>query len=263
MGGSPNKSLISTGTEAADRMADVILELSFHDSTIGISAISRRLGISKAVVHRILQSLLSRGLVQVDPESREYSLGPSATAIGLRALRQMDLRKIAHDELMILRDGTQETTTLSLLAVDKRMYVDQYESPQEIKMMVELGRTYPLYAGASSRAILAFLPETLISRVMGSLIEPHTNETRLNRDDIYDRLEEVRKNGYATSRGERQAGAGSVAAPVFGGDATVIGSISVCGPLARFDAESVSRHIPLVTAAADRISIRLKQGQGA
>lgn len=260
MGGSPQQRLVSTGTESADRMADVILELSFHESTIGISAISRRLGISKAVVHRILQSLLSRGLVQVDPESREYGLGPSAIAIGLRALRQMDLRKIAHDELLTLRDETQETTTLSLLAIDKRMYVDQYESPQEIKMMVELGRTYPLYAGASSRVILAFLPETLIDRILNSGIEPLTGETPLNSDDLRALLAKVRKNGYATSRGERQAGAGSVAAPIFRDDGTVIGSISACGPLVRFDSESVNRYVPLVTAAASRISARLKQG---
>jgi DNA-binding IclR family transcriptional regulator len=143
------------------------------------------------------------------------------------------------------------------LVVDKRTYVDQYESPQEIKMTVEPGRLYPLYAGASSRAILAFLPEVDVARVLSSGIEPLTEETIHDLDLLKERLAEVRANGFATSRGERQSGAGSVAAPVFRGDGRVVGSISVCGPLARFDAAAVDRYIPLVTSAAARISARL------
>lgn len=247
----------STGTEAAERVADVLLALSRNDVSIGVSAISRELSLSKAVVHRILQSLVSRDLVMIDPNTREYSLGPSATALGARALRQLDLRTVAREELISLRNETQETTTLSLLVADHRTYIDQFVSAQEIKMTVELGRMYPLHAGASSRAILAFLPQADSTRVLQSDLTPLTAETIHDRRALEERLAEVRKDGYATSRGERQSGAGSVAAPIFGGDGRVVGSISACGPLARFDAETVARYIPLVTASAARISAQL------
>jgi DNA-binding IclR family transcriptional regulator len=247
----------STGTEAAERVADVLLALSRNDVSIGVSAISRELSLSKAVVHRILQSLVSRDLVRIDPETREYSLGPSATALGARALRQLDLRTVARGELISLRNETHETTTLSLLVSDHRTYIDQFVSAQEIKMTVELGRMYPLHAGASSRAILAFVPEADAARVLRSDLEPLTTETIHDRNVLEERLNEIRRNGYATSRGERQSGAGSVAAPVFGSDGRVVGSISVCGPLARFDAETVARDIPLVVASAARISAQL------
>ena len=247
----------STGTESAERVADVLLALSRSDGPIGITSISRELSLSKAVVHRILQSLASRDLVRVDPVTREYHLGSGATALGARALRQLDLRVVARDELVGLRDETKETTTLSLLVVDKRTYIDQYEGPQEIKMTVELGRLYPLYAGASSRAILAFLPESEISRVLEPGLEQLTDETIQDQGVLRERLAGVRANGYAISQGERQSGAGSVAAPIFQGDNRVIGSISVCGPLARFDSAAVARYIPLVSEAAARISTRL------
>lgn len=248
---------VSTGTEAAERVADVLLAFSHGEGSMGVSAIARELSLSKAVVHRILQSLVSRGLIRFESTTREYSLGPSATVLGARALRQLDLRIIARDELVHLRNDTQETTTLSLLVVDKRTYIDQYESPQEIKMTVELGRLYPLYAGASSRAILAYLPEVDVARVLGAGLEPLTDETIHEVDVLQEHLADIRRNGHAISRGERQSGAGSVAAPVFGGDGRVIGSISICGPLARFDAHAISRYIPLVTTAAARISTRL------
>ena len=246
--------MTSTGTEAAERVADVLLAFSRGEGMMGVSKLARELSLSKAVVHRILQSLVSRGLVSFNPGTREYSLGPSATVLGARALRQLDLRIVARDDLAKLRDKTSETTTLSLLVADKRTYVDQYESMQEIKMTVELGRLYPLYAGASSRSILAFLPEGDVERVVEAGLKPLTAATIDDAEDLRQHLKEIRVNGYATSRGERQSGAGSVAAPIFGGDGRVLGSISTCGPLNRFDEAAISRYIPLVTAAAARVS---------
>lgn len=64
----------------------------------------------------------------------------------------------------------------------------------------------------------------------------------------------MKAHGYAVSQGERQSGAGSVSAPIFQGDHRVIGSISVCGPLARFDSQTVARYIPMVMDAAREIS---------
>ena len=247
----------SVGTEAAERVADVLLAFSRGGRTLGISALSRELQLSKAVVYRILQSLLSRGLVDFDPTSREYGLGPSAIVLGARALRYLDLREVAREDLLRLRDLTRETTTLSLLAVDHRTYVDQYESPQEIRMEVELGRLYPLHAGASSRAILAFLPEPEVERVLRGGLDPLTEETVIVADKLREGLVAVRSDGYATSRGERRSGAGSVAAPVFSADGRVTGSISVCGPLLRFNTDAVSRYVPLVTEAAANISRKL------
>lgn len=249
----------STGTESAERVADVLLAFSHGEGSIGVSKLARELDLSKAVIHRILQSLVSRSLISFDPGTREYSLGPSATVLGARALRQLDLRIVAREDLARLREETRETTTLSLRVANNRTYVDQHESMQEIKMTVELGRLYPLYAGASSRSILAFLPESVIEDIIEIGLTPLTEATIRDAGELREQLAEIRTNGYAISRGERQSGAGSVAAPIFGGDRNVLGSISACGPLARFDAEAISRYIPLVTSAAARISSEFGQ----
>lgn len=244
----------SAGTEAAARVADVLLLFVSGPDTLGVSEIARELRLSKAVVHRILQSLASRSLVRVDPVTRGYRLGPGAIALGARALRDFDLRAAARPTLRRLRDLTGETTTLSMLLGESRLYLDQYESPREIKMTVPLGRPFPLYAGASSRAMLAFLPDQTVEHVVAAGLDRLTRETVLDADELRRRLAETRASGCATSRGERQDGAGSVAAPIFGIDGEVVGSISVCGPVSRFDVETVERYVPLVRAAAAEIS---------
>lgn len=249
----------TTGTESAERVADVLLSFARSDAPMGVSAIARELDISKAVVHRILQSLVSRNLVQYSPESRDYRLGAAAAALGAQALRQLDVRGVARIPLMELRDATGETTTLSLLSAEKRTYIDQYESPNEVKMTVELGRMYPLHAGASSRAILAYLPAQFVERVVSGGLSQTTAHTITDPASLLTSLETIRERGYSRSVGERQADAGSVAVPIFGPHREVVGAISICGPIARFSDDTVSRFAPLVVSTAAKISDLMRE----
>ncbi len=250
----------SSGTKAAGRVADVLMLLAQGPDSAGVSEVARELGLSKAVVHRILQSLVSRSLVAVNPETREYRLGPAALALGARASRDVDLRRVARPVLRQLRDDTNETTTLSVLVDDSRIYLDQIESRQEVKMTVELGRPHPLHAGASSRVILAFLPLQRIARIVNSDLPALASNTITNRYVLRRELAEVRQRGYATSHSERQPGAASVAAPLFNADSEVVGSLSVCGPESRFDDATSARFAPLVKAAAAEVSRALGWG---
>ncbi len=252
--GSAPPSTGGTGTEAADRVADVLTLFAHGSASVGVSEIARELELSKAVVHRILQSLASRSFVTVNPDTREYRLGPAAVALGARALRDVDLRRVARPVLRRLRDDTDETTTLSELVDDTRVYLDQIESRQEVKMTVELGRPHPLHAGASSRVILAFLPAERVKRIIDAGLPALTSDTIASAHALRRELAEVRRTGYAASHNERQLGAASVAAPVFNVEGEVVGSLSVCGPVSRFDDAATARYAPVVIAAAEEVS---------
>lgn len=243
-----------SGTEAAARVADVLLLFTSGPASLGVTAIGRELGLSKAVVHRILQSLTSREVLVVDPVTKGYRLGPAAAALGARALRESSLRAAALPVLRRLRDATDETTTLSELVGDERVYLDQVESAQEIKMTVETGRRFPLHAGGSSKVILAFLPDERRERILAQPLPALTPLTSTDVKLLRDELELIAAERIAVSGGERQYGAASVAAPLFGIDGEVAGAISACGPTSRFDEAAIARHVPLVRRAAEEIS---------
>lgn len=229
----------STGTESADRVADVLLAFAQSDRALGVSEIARSLHLSKAVVHRILQSLASRSIVQPMAGESTYSLGPAAIDLGTKAWSQLDVRTIAAPVLRALRAETRETATLSALVGHRRVYLDQYESPQEVKMVVEIGPQYPLHSGASSRAILAFLPEHFAVEALGELSSSNPDT---DADAFFSRLAEIRDLGYATSINERKTGAASIAAPFFDGAAHVLGSVSSSGPAFRYSSTADDEH---------------------
>ena len=246
-----------SGTEAVTRAADVLLLFTGGPASLGVSEVARRLDLSKAVVHRILRSLASRQLVVFDEASRSYRLGPAAAALGARALRDLNLRQVALPILLRLQQETGETATVSALVGLSRVYVDQIVSRQEIKMTVDLGHPHPLHAGASSKAILAFGPPELRRHILSQPLAALTPRTPGSRAALEADLARVARAGVAVSMGERQPGAASVAAPVCGVDGYALGSISVCGPIDRFDAPTIERLVPRVRDAGREISRQL------
>ena len=259
-GGSGGSQTIAT----VERAADVLVLFSESgERTLGVTEIAQRLTLSKAAVHRILASLRTRALVEVDETTRRYSLGPAAFALGVAYQAHIDMRGTAAPELRALSAATHETATLSVFSGHGRIYVDQVTPAREIVMSVPLGLAFPLHAGASSKALLAFLPESEIETVLEALPEvppeaPPGPEPApvIDRAALREELGEIRRRGYATSNGERQAGAASIAAPVFDHSGRPVAALSVCGPAERFGPhmETAQRLLPEATA---RVSARL------
>lgn len=241
-----------------ERAADVLNH--FADSgapTLGITEIADALGMSKAAVHRILASLRSRGFIELDESSRRYSLGVGAMKLGLAYLDRIELRRVAHPELVGLSERTAETATLSVRSGWTRFYVDQVTPQREVIMSVTLGRPYPLHAGGSSKAFLAFLaPDEIDAYLAQPDLAVLTPGTVTDRGRLRQELSQVRERGWAQSFAERQSGAASVAAPVFDHRGRAVGVVSVCGPVERFRDEAPSCVEPLLEVTA-RLSARL------
>jgi IclR family acetate operon transcriptional repressor len=230
----------SVTVAAVERAADVLLHFSVTPGPdLGVTEIAADLGLSKAAVHRVLASLRTRGLVELDAQTHRYSLGVSAMRLGMSYLDRIDVRRIARPFLKQLSERTQETATLSIkVEHGSRVYVDQVTPEREVIMSVTLGKPYPLHAGASSRALLAFLPEETIEAYIASgPLSSMTASTIIDAAALRQDLAAVRAAGWARSTAERMSGAGSVAAPVLDHDGNAVAVISVCGPAERFAAE--------------------------
>jgi DNA-binding IclR family transcriptional regulator len=243
----------SSGVHAVERAADVLLAFTSGEGPLGISELARALEMPKSAVHRSVNSLVKSGLLARDSASRRYKLGPGAVQLGLVALGTADVLTRAHPILTELTASTSETAALSLRVGMERMYVAQVEGPQVIRMKAELGRRHPIYLGASGKAILAGLEQQELEDYLQDLVPVRlTPATITDLDALRRDLDEVRARGYAVSLGERDRWTASVAAPVRGTGGRIVGSVAVCGPIARFTADAVPTFAaPVLRAAHD------------
>lgn len=239
-----------------ERATDVLMLFTRSErADLGVTEIAKELELSKAVVHRVLTTLAAKGFVEVTGDSRRYRLGPAVLSLGASYLDRVDVRTLAMPSLRELSQMTNETATLSLRYGWERMYVDQVTPDREVKMTVVLGRRFPLHAGSSSKAFLAFLPPDERERYLSTHhLEQLTDRTIVDNDALRLDLERISQRGYAVSFGERQAGAGSVASPLLDHRGQPAAVISVCGPLERFSEEvdMISRLLLETTAELSR-----------
>lgn len=252
----------SNGSSAitVERAADVLLlYASAPTQFLGVTEIAQALGLSKTAVHRILGSLKNKGLVESDPVTHRYGLGPVIVSLGLAYLDRLDVRQIAAPELIELSRATYETATLSVRTGQSRVYVDQVTPDREVLMSVQIGVAHPLHAGASSKAFLAFLHPDEIDRYLGGTLARVTPLTVIDPTKLRAELAEIRDRGWACSMGERQSGAGSVAAPVMDYRGLPVAVISVCGPAERLAGE-IEECAAALVATTTRLSVRMGHG---
>ena len=244
--------------QSVERVSAILLAFSKDGPLLKLTDIARRLDLPKSAVHRILDSLVQTGFVMREPESARYRLGPQAVELGMAAIGAPDVATIADPLMRWLTTEMQETTTLSLRVGWERFYAAQIESNQNVRMTVEIGRRWPLYAGASGRAILSALPPAELDYYLETVdLVPLTRGTIIGKERLRAELVGDCGRGYASSSGERDPSAAAVAAPIKGQSGRVIGSLSICGPITRFDPDSITRYGSLVVTATGELTKRL------
>ena len=254
---SSNGQITRNSSVALERGADVLLLFASSKAPkLGVTQIANELGLSKAVVHRILSALRNKGIVEFDAVSRRYALGPIIMSLGLTYLNKLEARQIAVPELVGLSKLTNETATLSVRTGASRAYVDQVTPDREVLMSVQIGVSYPLHAGASSKALLAFLPDEEIDRYLEEPLRKVTPATITDRRKLRRELKQIVERGWAYSFGERQAGASSVAAPILDYRDYPIAVVSVCGPSDRIESE-INMCAEHLVAAVNRMSRKM------
>jgi IclR family transcriptional regulator, KDG regulon repressor len=209
--------------------------------------IIERTGLPRSTVFRGLKLLIAEGFVHQDATSKRYTLGPRMLQLGMVARRQLGSEDIVAGPLVTLGNRTQETITLSILDLPSRICVFVLEAPSDLRHVVQVGARYPLHLGAAGKAILAYLPT--------DVVRPILEGNGLSRTQIAameDELKAIRTQGWATTTGERVAGATTIAAPVVVGG-MIFGSVAVVGPSDRM-MPKFEAHRPLVIESANTIS---------
>ena len=131
---------------------------------------------------------------------------------------------------------TGETADLALLRGRDLTYVAEVR-PAAIVSAAWLGRTVPLHATSTGKALLAFLGDAELHRLLPTVLTAHTATTLTDPDALAVELALTRRRGYATCHGELEAHLHGVSAPVLDPAGRVRGVVSVWGPDVRVTAD--------------------------
>lgn len=220
---------------AVEKALHILLAFRTDHPTWGVRELAAHLRLSPATVQRLLQTLKNYGFVDQDPESRLYRLGN--VYFGLLDVLQshFPVTREATPFMKELALRTDETVHLNVIDGRDRICIDSLESLQSLKAGMPIGNRSPLYAGASSKCLLAFASDAFIEDYLhGVTLRRLTENTLQDRKSLRAEIERIRKEGYARSLGERTAGLGSLSVPVFNHRGDLLAALSLAIPGLRF-----------------------------
>lgn len=220
---------------------------------LGLTAAAQAAGLDKATCYRGLQALWRAGLLRRDGD--KYRLGFKLLELAERLRGGLPPSRVARPIMERLRDATGQSVQLVVRDGAIGVYAEVVEGLTAIRLYIRPGRQAPLYAGASTRLHLAFLPPDMRRSIVEGPLEQFTPRTVTLPSLLEDLGEAIRATWFALSLGELEPFTGELAAPVFGRDGEVVAALSVAGVDQAFlDAGQMKIFVGRLDAAAKELS---------
>lgn len=234
-----------------------ILKLFLTHSKLSFNEMVQLSGMPKTSVYRMVLSLEEMGLLDKDGEGK-YSLGLLFLQFGHLVAERLDIRQVALPVMQALHDEVGEAVNLIVKDGNEAIYIEKLDTKQRVRLYTAIGRRSPLYAGACSRVILAFLPHHEREDYLAKIdLTPIASGTITDKDQLRLLLAESQKTGYTVSHSELENYTSAVAAPIFNHKGEVAAGISIAGLDVNYQGEKLPPLAEKVKTAAREISRKL------
>jgi IclR family transcriptional regulator, KDG regulon repressor len=231
--------------------ARLLKQFSYRERELGVSELARRLGLGKSTAHRLVATLAAEHLLEQNRETGKYRLGLAIYDLGASVSAHFALHEAALPSMAQLRNTTGETVQLAVLDGREVVYIDRLDSPDSVRLFLEVGRRMWAHCTATGKVLLAHVPEDRLERLLaGWELKDRTPSTITDHHRLREELREVRRRGWAQNRHESEVGLLSVGAPVRNAMGDVVAAMSVVGPARRMDPAMDRITMELLEAAA-------------
>jgi IclR family KDG regulon transcriptional repressor len=242
-----------------EKSLKLIDTLSKNSLGMSLSQLSGALNYPKSTVHHILSTLVPYEYVYQDTETKKYSLGFKFLSLGKLILDNIDVRRTAHRHLLELQEKCGEAVHLAIFRDGQVIYIDKIDTQGGLSLATYVGfRTDP-HAGAGGKVLLSDLSRKEIMDVYRQRpLKTYGKNTITSMSKLFEELEKIKKQGYATDDEEYYEGIRCVAAPIRAGW-KVVATISITGSIFTMTKERIHKELKtMVMETAERISNELQ-----
>ena len=233
------------------------------ETDMTLSELAGAASLDPGTTHRMLNTLIDLGYVE-RLESKRFGLTLKVLDLGFRAIGHRDMRTLARPMLRSLVGEVSEAASLGVLSGSDVLYVERMRAGvTRLGVDIRIGTVIPATNSVIGWALLAFLPESELSRVLKQESRQSGFSPSPSASEIRKQLAAVRKQGYALSPSHISNGLVVLAAPVLDEDGYPVAAISVAAPSIRMEmSELRTRALEAVKTSAKQIARGLEAGGG-
>ncbi|MDD3656564.1 MAG: IclR family transcriptional regulator [Atribacterota bacterium] len=199
-----------------------------------LSDITAILPIPSGTAFNILKTLEAYGLIERETSSRQYKLGFRMFQLGNNVEYIRNLREVSLPFMRELTREIKETSNLGILFAETLYFLAIIESPFTTKTRSAVGSSLPLHAPAVGKALLAYQKEEDRKKLLDLIALPKfTPNTLTEKEELWDELDMIKKQGYAVDSEEVFLGTTCIAAPVFDSAQKITAALGITGDTVR------------------------------
>ena len=232
---------------------DVLDRVAAYGRPVRFSELLAEGGYPKATLYRLLQVLVSQGLLFHDPDRGAYGLGVRLVRLAHAAWSQSSLAPVARAHVERLSDEVGAVVHLAQLDGGQVLYVDKVSPAPGVEMFSAAGRVGPAYCTGVGKAMLAHLGAAERDRVIAQQSFHRFTPATLDAAGLVAELDAIRSEGVAWDREEHEAGIVCVAAPILSRGGRILGALSVTSTGGAAAMTALEAHKDKVRATARRI----------
>lgn len=253
----------SSPVQSISRAADILNCIS--EGANSITEIANYCKLSKSTAHRLLHALIESNLVTQDPVKRQYYLGYLVTHLLAKPeITNEFLVACARDEVQRLAEFTGETISFGIMVALRYINLISIPSKYDLRVVEEPPRgpspdnhRSDIYVGAAGRVLLSQLNSKELKTATRCInLLPITQYSMIDKEQLGEQIDVIHRQGYATSTGERSAGAMCLAAPVKNYELPA--TLYMLGPETRLKPR-LPEYMDNLLNSANRISLNISQ----
>jgi DNA-binding IclR family transcriptional regulator len=245
--------------QSLDRAFDILSTLGqAGPKGLGLKDICAVTKLHASTAHHLISTMVTRGYLSQDPDSRRYTLGPALLQLRTTALESLDLQAVARPFAQDLLNRTGESIYMSLLRGWDFPAVIMLPSPNPVRF-VRPPTTVPcLHSAASGKCLLAYQPPDVIDRYIREVpLTRFTPSTIVDAGALRTELANIRAQGITYDREEHAVGGSCIAAPIFNDQGDVVASLSLSAPTFRATPDKFEQWTADLREVAVALSARL------
>ncbi len=246
--------------QSVSHALDILESFTKTEDELGVTELSKRLGLHKNNVFRLLATLEHRGYIEQNKATENYRLGAKTLQIGSIFIEQRECRRQARPVLESLMAASGETAVVAVLRGDKVIYMDSVETNKTVRAISRVGAMLPAHCTAVGKVQLASLSSTEIERLYPEMNLPGLTEKSIQtRDALITELKNVAEMGYAFENEECDSEVRGIAVPVRDFSKAVIAAVGIVAPASRLTDDRLEKggNISLLLESGQALSAKL------
>ena len=200
-------------------------------SSLSLSELAKKSDLSISTIQRLSYTLQQLELLDRDLDTKRFRIGPEMIRLGLTVMNKLELKKVARPVMQDTSERIGEVVGLGALSGTQIILSEIIRTDQVLNINMNIGSIIPTHAAASSKAILAFIPEAVVEKILNKTeFTPFTENTITSIETLKEQLIEVRRLGYAIAVEENAHGFNAIAAPIRDNHGKVFASAMIMVP---------------------------------